>query len=123
LLARAIAERAPDVAALRRAARSACRVVSHFAFVFPVGNPHALLWRGALDFLDGKKSRAHERWQRALASAESMQMRHTAGTVHFQIAQLTHGGERERHRELAVEIFGATGAAADLTRARELARD
>jgi class 3 adenylate cyclase/tetratricopeptide (TPR) repeat protein len=62
-------------AELVAATRAACKRLAAFARIFPVGLPALHLWRGAVRELTGDRSRAHEEWQSAVASATRLSMR------------------------------------------------
>ncbi|HJR62734.1 MAG TPA: AAA family ATPase [Gemmatimonadaceae bacterium] len=57
------------------ATRAACKRLAAFARIFPVGLPALHLWQGTVRELTGDRPRAHEDWQRALASATRLGMR------------------------------------------------
>jgi hypothetical protein len=92
-------------------ARRACAALQSYARVFPIGRPRALLWKGTLAWLSGKRRRAHTAWQESVAAAESLQMPYDQGLAHFEIGRhLADGdGARLSHLEQARDLFGALG--------------
>jgi hypothetical protein len=79
--------------------------------VFPIGRPRALLWKGTLAWLSGKRRRAHTAWQESVAAAESLQMPYDQGLAHFEIGRhLADGdGARLSHLDRARDLFDALG--------------
>jgi len=98
-------------AALRRAARTAIRVLSSFARIFPIGSPQALLQRGVYCYMTGRRRRAHVLWQRALEAAARYRMLHEEARIVHVIAQYATGEEAEEAREREIALCERLGIA------------
>src|SRR5262249_41732458 len=57
---------------ITNASREACDALRKFAKRFPLGQPHAALWRGLWWWLTGHHARAFRSWRRAIAAAEQL---------------------------------------------------
>jgi hypothetical protein len=106
---------------LKAGASRACRALSSYARVFPIGQPQAFLWQGVLEWVSGRPGRAKKWWAKSLNAAEKLGMPYPAGLTHLEIGRrlpLTDPA-RPRHLARACRIFTRLGATADLERAQE----
>lgn len=103
---------------LRTKAKEACKILSQFAHVFPIGQPLAWLWQGLYDWLTGQPAKAHKSWEKSLAVAERLAMPYEQGLAHYEIGR--HLGmedpARRKHLQQAGEIFTRLNAVYDLGR-------
>ena len=86
----ALDERACDRAAVLRKAKRACKLVRRSSRQF--GNVRSRRWllQGLLEWEQGRPERAHAAWQRAEATAVSMDMPYERARAQYEIAR--HGG-------------------------------
>jgi class 3 adenylate cyclase/tetratricopeptide (TPR) repeat protein len=109
-----------SVAGLEATARRACGLLYGAARTSPVCRPAALLLRGSMSFLSGRKQRARRDWRRAVSCAESLDMQYFAGLAWCQIGKSS--AQEDPLRDLALvraeKAFQVVGASADLARVR-----
>jgi adenylate cyclase len=121
---RAARARSSD-ADLETKARQACGLLYGAARTSPVCRPAALLLRGSMSFLSGRKQRARRDWRRAVSCAESLDMQYFAGLAWYQIGKSS--AQEDPLRDLALsraeKAFQVVGAIADLARVRMSSTD
>ena len=106
---------------LRKMAERACIALDRYARAFPLGRPSALLCRGQLRWLAGKRHGAMKVWRKGLNFAERLDMPYQQGQFHHELAR--HLPESDRCREVhvvrALELFTELGSQYDVARALE----
>jgi len=107
------------------AAHKACKKLRGYARVFPIGKPASELCMGQLEWLKGNRRRAQMMWQKSLAAAEKLGMRHAEGLSHDEIGRHLprHDSARHQHLIQAAEIFRGLAAAYDLARVEQIEPD
>ena len=97
---------------LKKMAKQACRRMSAFARVFPVGRPRHKLLRGILCYLDGKSTTAFKEWEGSLSIAEELEMPFETGLACYEIGRhIGHSDPRRReYLSRAKQIFLKLGA-------------
>ncbi|MEA3208312.1 MAG: hypothetical protein QOE70_1369 [Chthoniobacter sp.] len=122
-LAEAAATDSAERAALLRRGAAACREMEKFAGIFPIGRPRARLFRGGVEWLAGRETKAHATWRKSLEAGELLAMPYEQGLAHYEIGRHLPTGDSERrpHLEKAAEIFARLSASFDLGRARAAA--
>jgi len=96
-----------------------------FARVFPIGKPRLRLYEGWRNWLAGRRSRAHQDWEKSLERALELGMRYDQGLAHLEIGRHFPAGSlgREEHLEKAADLFTQLGAGHDLERAQSALED
>ena len=79
--------------------------------------PEALRLQGVYDWLTGKQPSAQKHWQRSLAHAENMGMRHEVAMTHLEMGRRL---SDQSHLRQAEAIFAEIGAEFDLAETRRL---
>jgi len=107
-------------AALRTAIRHARRATR----ASPVCRPQALLMRGRLAHLSGRRAKAREMWEKAAACADRLQMRREHGLALLEMGRAAAPSDRSGAKLLlrASEIFETIGAFSDLQATRQALR-
>jgi tetratricopeptide (TPR) repeat protein len=105
-----------------KAARSACRALTRYAAIFPIGRPRSALYWGLNHWLSGRTILARNRWRRSLSKAVALDMPYEEALARFEIGRHLPADNRERmeHLETAEEIFERLEARYDLGRCREV---
>lgn len=116
-------ERDPRSRAFRLLAARAYRALEKYSRVFPIGKPRALIYRGRLDWLGGRKRKAIRAWEHAASRAAALSMEYDIGLSKYEAARHL---PREhpmapRNASDAAEIFGRCGASYELKRSQDLA--
>ncbi len=107
--------------AIVKKARSGCRSLARFTFIFPIGRPRSALYWGWYHWLSGRKLVARYYWRRALSEAKALEMAYDEGLAHFELGRhLTAEEERNYHLRQAEMIFERLGASYDLKRCRKI---
>jgi tetratricopeptide (TPR) repeat protein/tRNA A-37 threonylcarbamoyl transferase component Bud32 len=88
--------------ALQQSARQACRIMTRFARIFPIGKARAALCQGWLEYLQGKKEKAQQTWERAIAVAIGMGMPYEEALLHFELGRKSQQAE---HLRRALALF------------------
>lgn len=96
---------------LREGAKEAIKELGHFARLFTVGHPRALLWQGYFHWLNGRQNKAREAWEKSQIIAKEMQMPHELALAQLAIGRHSSGAERERSLSQARKTFEQLGAA------------
>ena len=84
---------------------------------FPVGLPHARLYRGWYEWLIGNEQQAIRNWQKSLAAAIKLDMPYEIGIAHFELGRHLLIDKVESscdHLNQALEIFDRLGAEYEL---------
>jgi len=104
------------------AATKACKALSSYARVFPIGRPSAARYAGQLAWLKGRTRAAQKLWQKSLRAARSLNMRYDEALATVEIARHLppEDASREGHLQLARTIFQELGASADMAQLEKL---
>jgi tetratricopeptide (TPR) repeat protein len=104
---------------LQKSTQQACKMVSRFARVFPIGKARAALCQGWLEYLQGNRDKAKKRWESALSKASSIGMPYEEALLSFEIGRHSDNPGQAEHLRKALTIFEQLGASyhADRTRA------
>lgn len=95
----------------RRDARAACRNLRVFARTFRIGAPARWLYQGEREQRLGRTDRARASWEKALAAASALDMRHELALAHAALGDhLAPGEERDGHRERGARLLVELGA-------------
>jgi predicted ATPase len=105
---------------VERRASQACDALNHYARLFPIGQPRALLCRGLHAWLRGHADRAHRFWQHGLGAARRLEMPFEAGMLHYEIGRHQTGKQRQQHLGQAAAIMRRLGALGELARVEAL---
>lgn len=118
-------ERQPRSRALRSLATRACAALEKYSRVFPIGKPRALIYRGCLDWLYGRKRKAVRAWEHAAIRAVALSMEYDVGLSRYEAARhLPRGHPMAPGAAVdAARIFERCGASFELERCRDLVRD
>lgn len=81
-------------------ARIACTALRQFARSFPHAQAHALLWRGAYQWLVGHRTRALRLWRATIATAERNGMPYECARAHFELGRHLPAADPARHVHL-----------------------
>jgi len=97
------------------------KILGRYARVFPIGQPRAWLYTGCFEWLSGRQAAAHKAWNKSLAFAETLEMRHDQGLACLEIGRHLPAGDPQRQVMIsrAVELFTTLQAGRDLQRARQ----
>jgi tetratricopeptide (TPR) repeat protein len=106
---------------LVKSARAACRALSRYGLIFPIGRPRSALCWGCNHWLSGRKIVARYYWRKALVQAETLDMPYEAALAHFELGRHITADDPKRryHLNQAGAIFKRLGATHDLLRCRE----
>ena len=110
---------------LQAKARTACNLLLSAARTCPVCYPVALLLRGRMAFLDGRRAWARRNFRRAVGRTEKLNMRYFTGVAWRQIGKYSAQDNPARRVAFtrAEQAFGAVGAVADLASLRMSSAD
>jgi len=112
-------EASPQDHELRRQADRACKHLSGFARLLPIGRPRAALWRGEYEWLRGRRAKAHRLWQKSLSAAQDLDMPFDEGLAHYAAGRRmpARNPQRAEHLIQARDTFAELGAEYGVTRA------
>jgi class 3 adenylate cyclase/tetratricopeptide (TPR) repeat protein/ABC-type iron transport system FetAB ATPase subunit len=104
------------------ATTKACKALSSYARVFPIGRPAAARYAGQLAWLKGRTRAAQKHWQNSLRAARTLNMRYDEALATIEIARHLPGDDasRDEHLQQARTIFRELGASADLAQLEKL---
>ena len=110
---------------LRDAARKACRRLTRFSRVFPIGLPYARVSTGRLEALSGRPARAEKEWASALAEAERLRLPFAEALACYQLGRHPSDnlGQRQAWLERARAVFARIGAPYELAAAENALLD
>ena len=96
---------------LKAKSQRACRILRHFARVFPIARPRAWLWQGMYDWLVGKPRPAYRAWQKSLATAKQLAMPYEEGLAHYEIGRHLADDDpfQQEHLACARKVFSHLG--------------
>jgi eukaryotic-like serine/threonine-protein kinase len=118
LLERNVSPSQPREAVAMRA-KQAVDGLRRFARRFPLGRPHASLWRGAYEWTSGRRRRALRLWRDTIDLASRLQTPYERGRAHLEIGRHldAEAQGRRHHLDQAAEIFDRLGCTLDRDRA------
>jgi tetratricopeptide (TPR) repeat protein len=98
----------PDLANLTA---KACKILSCFARIFPIGKPRFWLSQGRYYWLSGKPVQARKAWQKGLALAMQLAMPYEQALAHYEIGRHLEENDPDRQQHLgqAEEILTQCG--------------
>jgi tetratricopeptide (TPR) repeat protein len=105
---------------VERRASQACDALNHYARLFSIGQPRALLCWGLHAWLRGYSARAHRLWQQGLEAARRLEMPFEAGMLHYEIGRHQTSTQRQQHLEQAAATMQRLGALGELARIEKL---
>lgn len=96
--------------------RQACKALSKYARIFPIGQPQALLCEGLASWLAGRRRIALQKWNKGLLAAERREMPYDQALILFEWGRrLSHTDpHRKSHLSQACDVFSRLGATVDL---------
>ncbi len=108
-------EQAPEDARLARFAHMACKGLEQYAAIFPIGKPRALLHRGRMLWLQGKKAKAIRLWRQSLSLSETLGLPFDRALAQSSLGRHLDAAdpERQAHLNRAREGFEALGTRRD----------
>jgi tetratricopeptide (TPR) repeat protein len=109
--------------ALLALAHTACVALQRFANSFPIGRPRAFLWQGLDASFHGDAATANRLWQRALTTAERLNMSYEIALVEYHIGRQATGTQHLARLTRARSLFEDCGALWDEARTRALIED
>jgi class 3 adenylate cyclase len=108
--------------AIAKAARQACVALNHWARIFPIGQPRALLMQGLCNWFDGRQPAAHKAWQQSLALATELELPYVSAQAHYELGRHADGDARLKQLTEACDIFERLGASYDMRLAQQALR-
>jgi hypothetical protein len=112
--------RAREAAAAKSASELAVKKLRAFSKVFPIGQPAAHRYAGAVREQGGNPEAARKEWEQGVEIAVDLQMPYEEGRLRLSLGQLS--GDKA-HLEKALGLFEATGAVSFSEAARAALRD
>ena len=104
---------------LQRQSARACKHLSGYARLLPIGRPRAALWRGEYAWLCGRRAKAQRLWQKSLHSARDLDMHYDEGLANYAAGRRIRASDPQRAELLiqARDTFAALGAEYGVARA------
>jgi tetratricopeptide (TPR) repeat protein len=112
--------RAREAAAAKSASELAVKKLRAFSKVFPIGQPAAHRYAGAVREQSGNPEAARKEWEQGIEIAVDLQMPYEEGRLRLSLGQVS--GDKP-HLEKALGLFEATGAVSFSEAARAALRD
>jgi predicted ATPase/class 3 adenylate cyclase len=107
------------LSSLRGRIKSIMKALANYARIYTVGQPALLRYRGRLYWLEGKRRKARQAWQKGLERAQEYAMRYETALLHYEIGRHMQTDERQQHLSEARDSFEFAGAMLDYDRVRD----
>jgi class 3 adenylate cyclase/tetratricopeptide (TPR) repeat protein len=98
-----------DVEHWQTIAHRAVGYLGHYAAVFPIGRPRALLHHGLHAWIAGRPMRARQDWRRALITAHRLGMRYEQALAHEMLGRYGEPDQRSAHGARSRELLHHMG--------------
>src|SRR5262245_30533576 len=85
---------------LSKLAAKACKILSRFVRIFPIGKPRFWLSQGRYYWLGGKPSQARQAWQKGLTIATQLAMPYEQALAHYEIGRHLEENDPDRQKHL-----------------------
>ncbi|HEY3311808.1 MAG TPA: AAA family ATPase [Anaerolineales bacterium] len=101
----------PDLKYLQAQATLACKLLTKFAQILPIGEPARLRANGLLAWLTGRSRQAQKLWAQSLLSAQGLHMPLDEALAHFELGRhlSTDDPQRDAHLDRARQLFHQMG--------------